>query len=176
MHSTLYIHCCLKKGFSIYLVSLHKGISTVINMHGSLLSMFGRLVLTLRNTGDLLHQTICLTVSDLPAVQASFTPERRHGNRKRRNITQWRWVKALKNTFRNDDKAQLIYIFHTCTFIYTWDIIHIVDINSSVYCISYRLHIINNINIWLYSCCDNQTLGITTLCHSDWIQGVMAYW
>lgn len=52
---------------------LHKGICTIINMRGSPLSVFGHLILTLRITGDLSHKTIWLTMSDLPAVQASFT-------------------------------------------------------------------------------------------------------
>lgn len=41
------------------------------------------------------------------------------------------------------------------------------DIDSSENCVmcAYRLWCINNINIWLYSCFENQTLGITLLCH-----------
>lgn len=45
----------------------------------SLLPVLGRLALTpLRNSGDLLHKTIWLTLSAVPAVQASFTSAPQH--------------------------------------------------------------------------------------------------
>lgn len=69
----------------------------------SLLSMFGRLALTpLRNSGDLLHKTIWLTLSNVPGVQASFTSER---DRELHSTTTQRiWAKALNNSVQLADE------------------------------------------------------------------------
>lgn len=56
------------------------------------------------------------------------------------------------------------------------DLIHSGHQFFSVLCMcTYGLRSINNINIWLYSCFENQTLGITTSCHRDWIQQGMTH-
>lgn len=75
--------------------------------------MFGRLILTLRHAGDLLHETIWFTVSDLPAVQASFTSER-HRISELHSTTQLRRVKAFQHPVQfTDGKKNQIKMNHS---------------------------------------------------------------